>query len=134
MRDAYHAVVEVLETYLDGIHLGDTQRLRRALHPRAHYVCATQAELVYMAMEEYFEMVERRPSPASRNEARRDAIVSIEFAGPNTAVARVNCAIGPKYFTDVLALIYTGPRWQIISKVFHYDLPAPQVPAPEPGE
>ncbi|WP_425407660.1 nuclear transport factor 2 family protein [Hwanghaeella sp.] len=47
---------------------------------------------------------------------------SIEFAGPKTAFARVNCAIGERYFTDFLTLIRTEDGWRIIAKVFHYDI------------
>ena len=63
-----------------------------------------------LTMGEYFPVVDRRPSPASRGEARRDRIVSIEFAGPVTAFARVECAIGPKFFTDLLTLIRVDGR------------------------
>jgi len=35
---------------------------------------------------------------------------------------RAECSIGPKFFTDFLTLIRTDNRWQIISKVFHFDL------------
>jgi 4-oxalocrotonate tautomerase len=73
-------------------------------------------------MAQYFPIVDARPSPASRNEPRNDRIVSLEFAGPVTAFARVECSIGPKFFTDLLTLIFVGGRWQIISKVFHYEL------------
>jgi hypothetical protein len=66
-------------------------------------------------------VVEKRPSPASRNELRRDAIVSIQFAGPVTAFVHANCAIGPRYFTDFLTLVQVDGRWQIIAKVFHYE-------------
>jgi Putative lumazine-binding len=45
-----------------------------------------------------------------------------------TAVARVECAIGAKRFTDILSLIRLDGRWQIISKVFHFELE----PEPEP--
>ena len=48
----------------------------------------------------------------------------IELAGPVTALARVQCSIGPKLFTDFLSLIHVDGRWQIISKVFHLDLRA----------
>ena len=74
-------------------------------------------------MDEYFPIVDARPSPASRGEARRDRILSIEFAGPVTAFARVECAIAPKFFTDFLTLVKLDGRWQIIAKVFHYELP-----------
>ena len=89
----------------------------------AHYVCVTDGTLLRLTMDEYFPIVDRRPSPASRNEPRRDRILSIEFAGPVTALARVECSIGPKFFTDFLTFIFIDGRWQIISKVFHYELP-----------
>ena len=73
-------------------------------------------------MNEYLLIVENRPSPASRGELRHDRILSIEFAGPVTAVARVECAIGVKSFSDVLTLIFINQHWCIISKVFHFDI------------
>ena len=42
--------------------------------------------------------------------------------GPVTAVARVECAIGVKFFNDVLTLIFMDQQWCIISKVFHFDI------------
>jgi 4-oxalocrotonate tautomerase len=124
MQNAYAEIAAVLSTYFDGLYHSDTKRLRSVFHPRAQYVCATDGTLTYRTMEEYFPIVDERPSPASRGEARADSIVSIEFAGPVTAFARVNCAIGPKYFTDLLTLIRLDGRWQIISKVFHFELEA----------
>jgi 4-oxalocrotonate tautomerase len=122
MQGTYLDIAETLSTYLDGLHYSDTERLRQVFHPRAQYVCATEGTLLYRTMEEYFPIVDRRPSPASRGEPRADSIVSIELAGPVTAFARVNCAIGPKYFTDLLTLVRDEGRWRIISKVFHFDI------------
>jgi hypothetical protein len=122
MTHGYAEVANVLLEYFDGLYFSDTKRLKHVFHPRAHYVCATEGTLTYRTMEEYFPIVDHRPSPASHDEPRRDRIVSIEFAGPVTALARVECAIGPKHFTDLLSLIHLDGRWQIISKVFHFDL------------
>ena len=122
MQTAFAEVASVLSDYLDGLYCSDTARLRRVFHPRAHYVCATEGSLTYRTMAEYFPIVDERPSPVSRGEQRADRIVSIEFAGPVTAFARVRCAIGPKEFTDLLTLVRLDGRWQIISKVFHFDL------------
>jgi hypothetical protein len=119
MENAYLEVTKALSTYLDGLYHSDTDRLRAVFHPRAHYVSASDGTLLYRTMDEYFPIVDGRLSPASRGESRLDAIVSIELAGPVTAVARVNCAIGQKYFTDVLSLIRIDGEWRIISKVFH---------------
>jgi hypothetical protein len=131
-RASYGAIVELLSSYFDGLHHSDTARLARVLHPRAQYVCATDGALLQLDMPRYFALVDQRPSPASRGEARRDRIISIGFAGPVTACARVECAIGEKFFTDLLTLVQVDGRWQIIAKVFHYDLrplPAPTTEA-----
>ena len=115
-------IEETLREYFDGLHHSDTNRLRSVFHPRAVYASATGGALVHHTMDEYFPIVDARPSPASRHEPRRDRVVSIEQVGPVTAVARVECAIGPKRFDDVLTLVRLDDRWQIIAKVFHYEL------------
>lgn len=118
----YAPVVAVLQDYFDGLHHSDTQALRRVFHPQALYACATDGALLALGMDEYFPFVDKRPSPASRGEARTDRILAIEFAGPVTASVRVECAIRPKHFTDLLTLVKLEGRWQVIAKVFHYEL------------
>jgi hypothetical protein len=120
MTSERDAVTQALTTYFDGLYHSDTARLRQVFHPRAIYACATDGKLLYLTMNEYFPVVDKRPSPASKGEARHDRILSIEFAGPVTAFARVECAIEPKHFTDFLSLVFVEGRWQIMSKVFHY--------------
>jgi hypothetical protein len=117
----FAAVAAVIALYFDGLHFSDTARLRQVFHPKAQYVCATDGTLLYRDMAEYFPVVDARPSPASRGEKRRDEIVGIEFAGPVTARVVLRCAIGTRLFTDYLTLIFLDGRWQVISKVFHYE-------------
>ena len=126
LESAEHAAVDplaaTLQLYFDGLHHSDTERLARAFHPQAIYVSATEGVLVHMTLAEYLPMVDARPSPASQAELRTDRVLSIDFAGPVTALARVECSIGPKHFTDLLTLVHVEGRWQIIAKVFHFDL------------
>jgi hypothetical protein len=117
----FQAIAAVLGTYFDGLYNSDTRALAQAFHPQAQYVCVTDGTLLYRDMADYFPVVDARPSPASRGEMRRDEIVSVDFAGPVTARAVVRCAIGSRRFTDFLTLIRLEGRWQIISKVFHYE-------------
>jgi 4-oxalocrotonate tautomerase len=131
-RAAAASLVATLQRYFDGLYRSDTELLARAFHPQAIYASASGGELVYMTMAEYFPMVDARPSPASRGEPRTDRVLSIDFAGPVTAVARVECSIAPKHFTDLLTLVYVDGRWQILAKVFHFDLEAPIGATPRP--
>jgi Putative lumazine-binding len=122
--DALVALGAQLREYFDGLHHSDTQRLRRVFHPQAIYATATGGTPLILRMHEYFAVVDQRPSPASRGETRTDCIEAIEFVGPVTVLAKVQCAIRPKHFTDLLTFIHVNGRWQIISKVFHFELEA----------
>ena len=122
MHKPFAEVIEVLARYFDGLHHSDTTILRRVFHPSALYACASEGTLLGLQMDEYFAVVDKRPSPASLGQARTDRIISIEFAGPVTAFARVECSIEPKHFTDLLTLVRLDGRWQIIAKVFHFEV------------
>jgi hypothetical protein len=122
---AYDEVAELMQDYFDGLYHGDTQRLRRVFHPEAVYATASEGDPLILRMNEYFEIVDSRPSPASRGEPRTDQILSIEFAGPVTAVAKLRCSNVPRHFIDLLSLIRVDGRWQIIAKVFHFTVHAP---------
>lgn len=119
---SFAEITAVMADYFDGLYFSDTDRLGRAFHPDAQYVCASDGTLTRLSMAEYFPIVQARPSPASRSEPRADRIISVEFAGPVTAVVRAECAIGQKRFTDFLTFIRLDDEWRIIAKVFHFDL------------
>jgi len=114
----FAAITGLLETYFDGLYHADIERLGIAFHPKAIYATADETPLLYRTMDEYFSGVAKRVSPASRDESRRDVIESIEFAGENTAFARVRCSIGTKDFIDFLTLVRTDGAWRIMAKIF----------------
>ena len=111
-------VTDVLGTYFDGLYHADTDRLAIAFHPKAIYATADETPMLYRTMDEYFPVVAKRESPASRKEPRRDLIESIQFAGENTAFACVRCSIGSKDFVDFLTLVRTDGEWRIMAKIF----------------
>lgn len=115
-------IADRLALYFDGLYFSDTDRVARVFHPEARYVCAAAGDRRNLSLAEYLPIVAARPSPASRREARQDRIVSVTLAGPDMAFAHVNCAIGPRYFTDFLTLVRSGGEWRIIAKVFDYEV------------
>ena len=119
--DSINDITEVLRDYFDGLHDGDLEEFARIFHPNAHLYATDGETITDWAREEYFEIIRGRQSASERGLARHDKILSIHKAGPNTALAIVNCAMPPRYFTDYLTLIRVGGRWQINSKTFHTD-------------
>jgi Putative lumazine-binding len=93
------------------------ESLRRALHATA----VGDAPL-FTTMDHYFVVVEKRDPPARRGDIRKERIISIELFGPVTALVKLECEFFSKDFIDMLSLIKADGSWQIIAKVFHYDL------------
>lgn len=118
---ALSEVVDLLGRYFDALHRSDADELREVLHPSAVYATANDGSLLRLSMDEYLPIVAGREAPAARHEPRTDAVESIEFAGPNTALARVRCSIEPKHFTDLLSLLRIDGRWWVIAKVFSFE-------------
>lgn len=119
MGPDWNDIRAVLDDYFDALHYCDVGKLQRVFHPRAIYATADETPLLYRTMEEYVPVIATRQSPASRGDARRDHVDSVDLAGDNTAMARVRCTIGGRDFVDFLTLVRTDGRWQIIAKIFH---------------
>jgi len=117
-REDFSGVVNVIHQYLDGLHHCDVEIFKQVFHPQAIYATADETPLLYRQMDEYFAIIAKRQSPASRGEPRNEAIDDLQFAGENTAFARVRCAIADMQFVDFLTLVRTEGRWQIMSKIF----------------
>lgn len=118
MMTDFSAVTTVIKDYLDGLYRCDTDVLGQVFHPKAIYATADETPMLYRTMDEYFPVVAARVSPASRNEPKDGVIESIEFAGENTASARVRCSMAGKAYVDLLTFVRTDGKWRIIAKVF----------------
>lgn len=109
-----HAV----EVYLDGLHEGDTEKLRASFHPTSALTTVVDGELTAMSLDEWCALVEGRPSPSSEGLDRHDEIVLVDQASPTTALAKVKCAIPPRFFTDYLSLLKVAGEWKVAQKVY----------------
>ena len=113
-------IEKVLQVYFDGLYEGDTKKLGQAFHPASHlYSVGADGKAADLPRADWFKSVESRPSGKAKGSERRDRIVSIDFSGPATAFAKVECQLPPRYFTDYLTLLKADGRWQVISKAFH---------------
>jgi hypothetical protein len=114
-----HDLEQVLQAYFDGLYDGDTTKLVLVVHEVAHLFSATDGKLGDMSRAQWFDAINSRPSPRSRDLPRNDWIVQIDRSSPTTAYAKVHCQIPPRYFTDYLTLVKLADGWKIVSKTFH---------------
>jgi hypothetical protein len=119
MASDLHDIEQVLQTYFDGLYEGDTAKLAAIFHPESHLFSVTDGKLDDLPRAAWFDLIKSRPSAASRDLPRRDWVVQIDRSGPDTAFAKVQCQIPPRYFTDYLTLVKLADGWCVISKTFH---------------
>jgi len=112
------AIEATVWTYLDGLYEGDTEKLASAFHPVSHLYSDERGRVVDVSRDQWIEIVRRRPSPKSQGHPRHDRIVSIDQAGPSTALVKCECAVPPRYFVDYLTLIRTSEGWRVVAKTF----------------
>lgn len=111
----------MLGTYLDGLYHCDARLLGNVFHPQAPLTTINERSLATVDALVWLDIIAKRESSTSRGEARIDRIISIEFGSPETALARVQCAIGPKLFTDFLSLIRLADEWKVVAKVYQFE-------------
>lgn len=118
---AFSEVENLIDEYFAALYHADVRRLAGVLHRDALYATVSGGDLLRLDMPSYFAVVAQRQPAAARKEPRVDRIVTIDFAGPKTALVKYHCTLAGKAYVDFLSLVHDEGRWQIISKVFHYD-------------
>lgn len=121
MEQQYADLIGVLQRYYDGLYHGDAALLETVFHPQAIYRTASGDAPLHYGMPAYLDVVRRRESPAARGDAYGYRVETIRFAGEDTALAVLTCAMMGKRFTDFLSFTRENGEWRIAAKVFHYD-------------
>jgi hypothetical protein len=118
--DDLAGVTACIQAYLDGLYTGDADLLfKRAFHPDAMMNAADiGGERVHWTMAEFEEVIKGRGSPEAAGYPRKERIVSVDFAGPDTANVKVEVLVGKRDFTDLLACMRINGEWKIIAKTY----------------
>lgn len=122
INPATEAVRAATQIYLDALYFGDVEGFRSIFHPQAQLYSATEGRLVNLTVDAYMELVANRPSPHGKGDERQDEVVSISVGSPTTAHVRVKDVYLPKRFVDELTFVHLDGKWQIVSKVWHFEI------------
>lgn len=117
-QDDYAEVLGLLDNYVDGLYRLDIAALRDVFSPSAHYATIADGSLLSLSIDEYFERLEQRTAPASKGESRDFRVLSIRFAGEDTALAEIESSLFGHDYTDYLSMLRIDGRWRIQAKVF----------------
>jgi hypothetical protein len=122
MADDSVDIRAAVQTYLDGLHEGDVDKLASVFHPTSSLTYEDAGELKPLPRDEWLAAVKARPSAKARGLGRHDEILQIDQSSPTTAWVKLKCAIPPRFFTDYLCFLKIDGRWQVAQKVFSTEL------------
>jgi hypothetical protein len=116
------AIAAATQTYLDGLHEGNADKLASVFLPTSALTQSFEGEVKVTPRDAWLDSVRSRPAPKAAGLARHDQILTIDLISGNLAHVKVNCAIPPRFFTDILSFVKIGNAWKIAQKVFTTDV------------
>lgn len=118
MSTAYAELAQAMQLYFDGFYYGDVETLKKVFHPDCHLISGTGGSLANDPMEAVYGRVRGRAKPSEAGQPRYDRILSIDLAGPETALVTCRIALEPRLYTDYLNFVKLDGSWRIVSKVY----------------
>ena len=112
------AIEAAVQSYLDGLHEGDADKLAGVFHPTSSLTYEEGGALTPIPRDQWLKAVRERPSAKSRGLPRHDHVLQIDLATPTMAFVKLKCALPPLFFTDYLSFLKIDGRWQVAQKVF----------------
>jgi hypothetical protein len=116
--DTLDAICKTVQLYFDGMHFGDTSRLRRALHSNAHLFGYYHGDFSRVSLEEWMTEVEGMDKPSETGEVFDMCIVATDVSGPTAQVKVAELYAGLRY-TVYLSLMLIDADWKIVNKLYH---------------
>lgn len=122
-------LTDALDRYLELMYTADTAAYDDVFAPTARLHGLRDGKLVMLSNEEFRALLAGRPSPQALGAPREQAILGIDVASPDQAVAKVRVRIGATQFVDQLSYHRIDGGWRITAKSFHIERTYPSATA-----
>lgn len=111
--ETYKQLEQMLKDYFDGLHTGDTEKLRALFHDDV--VLKTSGKR--RPRNEWLQDVATRPVPEVASLPYRFKVLNIEIE-QDLAMAKVECPLFDYFYIDYLLFLKEDGQWRIVSKVY----------------
>jgi hypothetical protein len=115
-----NSIAKSVQSYFDGMHFGDTSRLRSVFHPDACLFGYYNGDFSRMPFEDWMTEVEGMDKPSETGEVFDMVILATDAAGPIAQVKATELYPGLRY-TVYLSLMMIDGSWKIVNKVYQSD-------------
>jgi len=108
-------IKEVIQAYFDTGYACDSEGMAKVFHDGSHlYGLGKDGELLDWPKEMFLKVL----AETKQGYPRYDEIVSIDYTGEDTAVARVKVRVEDTIYTDILSFLRLDGKWGVMAKVY----------------
>jgi hypothetical protein len=120
-RSTINALLDTIERYFDLMFDNDVSRFEQVFAPTAQLHGLRDGALRLLPSADYRSALASRESPQSKRAPRLQEILSLDFASPTQALAKVRVRIDQNLYLDYLAFHLVDGRWLVTAKSFHVE-------------
>jgi len=120
MEKPFVEIADLMSRYFNGLYHVNTTKLNGVFHPDARYINMVEGNYTNKSLIEYFELLNKRISPAENSELFEYRVDSIELGGKRMAIVKASMTMMRREYCDFLTLTCDHLGWRIMSKVFTY--------------
>lgn len=114
------AITDTLNLYVEGLHKGDIETLKKAFHPKAMmYGVSGGSNILITEIEGLYAFVSANNPPWKSGEPHQCFVTDIHYAGEAASAEMVEEAAFGNDYTNYFQLLKIEGRWQIVSKTFN---------------
>jgi len=108
-----------VQRYFDLMYDSDPRHFERVFAPTAQLHGFREGRLTMWSAAQFKDVMASRPSPQALKAPREEAILLLDFAAPDQAVAKVRVRIGATVFVDCLTYHRADGEWRITNKAYN---------------
>lgn len=113
------AIREVVGYYIDGIHTGNIDLLKKAFHGQAMMYGSSPNAITIIPIDGLYGFVAANDPPAKTGDLHKCTITTVQQAGNAASVEMKEESVFGYDYTNYFHLLKTDGRWVIVSKTYN---------------
>lgn len=113
------SIRDALNLYVEGLHTGNIDMLRKAFHPKAMMYGASAGNITIVEIEGLYSFVASQQPLSASGEQHQCCISSIQYAGNAASVEMIEESAYGNDYTNYFQLLKIDGQWVIVSKSYN---------------
>lgn len=113
------AITATINLYIDGLHMGNIETLKKAFHPKAMMYGISPKAATIVEIDGLYAFVSANEPPSRTGEPHQCFITSIQHAGNAAAVEMIEESAYGSDYTNYFQLLKIDGQWVIVSKAYN---------------